>query len=69
MVDTEANPVTPQLPVIGTTNGTATVTEPSLELTLGTGNGQTINPVETLIDISDSSSEAEDVTGGLGPLF
>ncbi|CAN7083778.1 unnamed protein product [Brassica oleracea var. botrytis] len=69
VVDTEANPVTPQLPVIGTTNGTATVTEPSLELTLGTGNGQTINPVETLIDISDSSSEAEDVTGGLGPLF
>ncbi|CAN6931973.1 unnamed protein product [Brassica oleracea] len=69
VVDTEANPVTPQLPVIGTTNGTATVTEPSLELTLGTGNGQTINPGETLIDISDSSSEAEDVTGGLGPLF
>ncbi|KAL0704599.1 hypothetical protein Bca4012_071024 [Brassica carinata] len=69
VVDTEANPVTPQLPVIGTTNVTATVTEPSLELTLGTGNGQTINPAETLVDISDSSSEAEDVTGGLGPLF
>ncbi|KAH0926238.1 hypothetical protein HID58_018494 [Brassica napus] len=62
---TEANPVTPQLPVIGTTIVTATVTEPSLDLTLGIGNGQTINPAETVVYISDSSSEAEDVTGNI----
>ncbi|KAL0650298.1 hypothetical protein Bca4012_092989 [Brassica carinata] len=51
-------------PTANTTN-----VEPFLDLTLGVGVGNTKAQPDPVIDIQDSSSEAEDGSGGFGPLF
>lgn len=51
-------------PTANTTN-----VEPFLDLTLGVGVGNTKAQPDPVIDIQDSSSEAEDGSGGFGSLF
>lgn len=44
------------------------INEPCLDLSLGVGSASNIARVDSVIDV-DSSSDAEDVSGGLGPDF
>ncbi|KAF3495528.1 hypothetical protein DY000_02055312 [Brassica cretica] len=44
------------------------INEPCLDLSLGVGSASNIARVDLVIDV-DSSSDAEDVSGGLGPDF
>ncbi|WZZ16045.1 uncharacterized protein LOC125577606 [Brassica napus] len=52
-----------------TLTGKTTDVEPFLDLTLGVGVGNSKAEPKPVIDIPESSSEAEDGSGGFGPLF
>ncbi|KAL0735257.1 hypothetical protein Bca4012_011467 [Brassica carinata] len=51
---------------IATNISNTRINEPCLDLSLGVGSASNIGRVESVIDV-DSSSDAEEVTGGLGP--
>ncbi|KAL0713000.1 hypothetical protein Bca4012_019978 [Brassica carinata] len=53
---------------IATNISNTRINEPCLDLSLGFGSASNIGRVELVIDV-DSSSDAEDVSGGLGPNF
>lgn len=57
------------VPVVGTELPYPTITEPSLDLTLAVTTGRADKEPDNVIDLADSSSEAEDGTGGFGPVF
>lgn len=56
-----------EVPLLETTIPSATSTQPSLDLTLAVGTTDVEKEPETIVEIADSASEAEDGTGGFGP--
>ncbi|KAG2239118.1 hypothetical protein Bca52824_089978 [Brassica carinata] len=58
-----------EVPVLQTTLPSSISMEPSLDLTLAVGNVDAEKEPDSELVIPDSSSDAEDVTGGSGPVF
>lgn len=58
-----------EVPVLQTTLPSSISMEPSLDLTLAVGNVDAEKEPDSELVIPNSSSDAEDVTGGSGPVF